>query len=209
MSTQTKNILAGRMPRRASQVRPLAPTAFEVKEGQFLQITDLHGKQIVDMVAFNKSDTNEYLSTSHTRGINNSLMLIKGMTIYSNRRNPMFMLLEDAVGRHDMLLPACDRQGYIDNYGIEDHPNCVDNFLKVLEPYGISPDRLPDPIHWFMNVGLVARGAFEMREPLSERNDGVILRVLMDMVVAVSACPNDQNASTAFNPTDTLIRVYQ
>jgi uncharacterized protein YcgI (DUF1989 family) len=30
----------------------------------------------------------------------------------------------------------------------------------------------------------------------------------MDMVVGVSACPQEQSPATAFNPTDILIRVY-
>ena len=31
----------------------------------------------------------------------------------------------------------------------------------------------------------------------------------MDAVVAVSACPQDKNATNGFNPTDILIRVYR
>jgi uncharacterized protein YcgI (DUF1989 family) len=59
-----------------------------------------------------------------------------------------------------------------------------------------------------MNVGLKARGEFEIREPLSERGDQVLLKAHMDCLVAVSACPQDQNACNAFNPTDILVRVY-
>lgn len=203
------DILAGRVPIRAAQVRPQAPLAFEVKEGQFLQITDVEGNQVCDFVAINGDDVDEYLSTSHTRAINNSLMLINGMTIYSNRRNPMLILLEDTVGRHDILFPACDSRRYLDDYGIEGHANCRDNLYSVLKPYGISYDHIPDPINWFMNVGLKARGEFEIREPLSERNDYVLLRATMNLVVAVSACPQDQNACNAFKPSDILVRVYR
>ena len=47
------DILTGRVPRRATQVRPLVPTAFELREGELLQIVDLPGKQLGDLVAFN------------------------------------------------------------------------------------------------------------------------------------------------------------
>ncbi len=204
----SEHILFGRVPKRAAQVRPTVPIAFPVKEGQLLQITDVQGKQVADMVAFNLHDVREYLSPSHTRAINNSLVLVQGMTLYSNRRNPMLVLVEDTVGRHDLLFPACDRRGYLDDYGLPDHPNCRENFVRVLAEYGIGEDDLPDPVHWFMHVGIVAKGHFEIREPLSERNDYVLLRALMDLVVAVSACPQDQNACNAFNPTDILVRVY-
>lgn len=204
----SEHILFGRVPQRAAQVRPTVPIAFPIRAGQLLQITDVQGKQVAEMVAFNLNDVREYLSPAHTRAINNSLMLVQGMILYSNRRNPMMVLVEDTVGRHDILFPACDRRGYLDDYGIPDHPNCKDNFLLVLQEYGIEEDDLPDPVHWFMNVGILAKGRFEMREPLSERNDYVLLRALMDLIVAVSACPQDQNASNAFNPTDILVRVY-
>jgi len=207
-SAPSEHILFGRVPKRAAQVRPTVPIAFPLAEGQLLQITDVQGKQVADMVAFNLHDVREYFSTSHTRAINNSLVLTQGMALYSNRRNPMLVLLEDTVGRHDILFPACDRRRYLDDYGIPDHLNCKDNFLAVLREYGIEEDDIPDPVNWFMNVGIVAKGRFEIREPLSERNDYVLLRALMDLVVAVSACPQDQNPCNAFNPTDILVRIY-
>ncbi len=203
------DILTGRVPRRATQVRPLVPTAFELREGELLQIVDLQGKQVGDFVAFNARDTSEYLSTTHTRATNNSLMLTREMPLYNNRRNQMLILVQDIVGRHDILYPACDQNGYLVDYGIMNHPNCRDNFIRALEPYGIDDDRIPDPVHWFMHVGLKARGAFEIREPLSEPNDYVLLRAMTDLIVAISACPQDQNACNAFNPTDLLVRVYR
>jgi uncharacterized protein YcgI (DUF1989 family) len=208
MFLASNDILTGRVPRRVTQVRPLVPTAFELAEGELLQIVDVQGKQVADFVAFSKDDLGEYLSTSHTRSTNKSLMLSKEMTLYSNRRNPLLFLLEDTVGRHDLLYPACDQRGYLVDYGVADHPGCRDNFFTVLEPYGADYDHIPDPVHWFMHVGLKARGEFEIREPLSEPTDYVLLRAMMDLIVAVSACPQDQNACNAFNPTDILVRVY-
>ena len=201
--------LAGRMARRAMQIRPNQAGVFDMKDNQFLQITDMLGKQVAVMVAFNQHDMEEYLSPSNTRALNRSMMLTKDHALYSNRNNKMFSILEDAVGRHDILLPPCDAQMYIDNYGIENHFNCMDNFRKALANKGITHDRIPDSINWFMNVGLKARGELEVREPISERNDAVLLRAHMDMTVSVCASPNDQNACNGFKPTDVLIRVYQ
>jgi uncharacterized protein YcgI (DUF1989 family) len=209
MMTVADDILTGRVPRRATQVRPLVPAAFDVREGELLQIVTPQGKQVADFVAFNKHDPGEHLSTTHTRATNNSLMLINEMPLFSNRRNQMLILVQDTVGRHDMLFPACDQQGYLVDYGIPGHPNCLDNFIRALEPYGITGDHIPDPVHWFMHVGLKARGAFEIREPLAEAGDYVLLRAMTDLIVAISACPQDQNACNAFYPTDLLVRVYR
>lgn len=203
-------ILSGRIARRAAQIRPGMADAFTILEGQYLQITDMEGKQVAELVAFNANDFDETLSTSRTRAINNSIMLVKGMNLYSNRREPMFVVVEDTVGRHDLLMPSCDLRRYADDYGLAEHPGCREALDKELKAAGhdIPLDRLPDPVNFFMNVGLRARGELEMREPLSERNDYVLLRALMTMVVGVAACPQEQSAATGFNPTDILIRVY-
>ncbi|TVR69723.1 MAG: urea carboxylase-associated family protein [Sphaerobacteraceae bacterium] len=202
------DILKSRIPKRSTLVRPEFPTAFLLREGDFLQITDVQSKQVATMVAFNQHDPEECLSTSHTRSGNNSLVLINEMVVYSNRHNPMMVLLEDTCGRHDILYPACDAQSYISDYGIENHANCRDGLHQVLKSRGINYDDIPDPVNWFMNVGLRQRGRFEVREPLSERGDYVLVRATMDMIVGVAACPQDQNAANAFRPTDIQVRIY-
>ena len=52
------------------------------------------------------------------------------------------------------------------------------------------------------------RGRFEIREPLTERGDYVLLRATADLIVAVAACPQDQNAANAFRPSDIQVRIY-
>jgi uncharacterized protein YcgI (DUF1989 family) len=120
-------------------------------------------------------------------------------------------VIEDSVGRHDMLFPVCNAQRYLDDYGLAEHLNCRDNILKGMADRGhqIEPDRIPEPINFFMHVALKGRGELEVREPLSSRNDHVLLKALMDVLVVVSACPNDQNAANGFKPTDILVRIYQ
>lgn len=208
--TSTDNPLSGRIPRRAAQVRPAKAQAFEVKEDQILQITDMNGKQVASVIFFNLHDFDEMLSTSQTRSANNSMMLRRDDGIYSNRRERMFTMIQDSVGRHDMLLPACDARRYVDDYGIEGHLNCHDNFVNAIRErgYEIDPERMPDPISFFMHVAFKGRGELDIREPLSQRNDNVLLKAHIDTLAVISACPQDQNATNAFNPTDILVRVY-
>jgi uncharacterized protein len=203
--------LTGRVARRAAQVRPTQAQAFEVREGQFIQISDMLGKQVAVCVGFNLNDFDETLSPANTRMGNNALMLREGHILYSNRHNRMLTIIADSVGRHDMLMPACNAQRYVEDYGVAEHANCTDNFLRALvaRKYEIAADRLPDPINFFMNVGIKARGELEIREPLSNRNDNVLLKAQMDCLLVISACPNEQNAMNGFKPTDILVRVYQ
>ena len=45
------------------------------------------------------------------------------MKLYSNRRQPMFEIVEDTVGRHDMLYACCDPVRY-EMLGAPGHANC-------------------------------------------------------------------------------------
>jgi uncharacterized protein YcgI (DUF1989 family) len=202
------DILSGRMAVKGRQIRPGQGHAVEVKAGQLLQITDVHGKQVADFVAFSLADRAEVLSVAHTRSANGSVMLQQGMKLYSNRRNPMFELVDDSVGRHDMLFAACDPKRY-EELDAPGHANCRTALAEALAPFDVEYDRIPDPVNWFMNVAIRQRGELEVREPLSERNDAVILTALMDVVAAVSACPQDKNPTNGFAPSDILVRVYR
>ncbi|CAN5551849.1 DUF1989 domain-containing protein [soil metagenome] len=201
--------LAGRMTRRAAQVRAGKAEVFELKTDQFLQISDMIGKQVAIMTAFNTEDHSEFLSTAHTRAINHSLLLLKDHGIYSNKRNKMMTVIDDTVGRHDILFPLDDSRAYHDDYGVEDHRNSLDALADALKSHDIEREQIPiDVVNWFMHVALKPRGELEVREPLSERNSNVILKAHMPLLVAIIPSPNDQSPMNAFKPTDILIRIY-
>jgi uncharacterized protein YcgI (DUF1989 family) len=201
--------LLGRMAIRARQIKPGEGFGVEVKQDQFVQIITVEGKQVADFVAIAAGEPSERLSTGVTRAKNGSIMLQTGMHLYSNRRNAMFEIVEDSVGRHDMMFAACDPRRYKDDFNLEGHANCRDALSSVLSSHGLAYDDIPDPINWFMNVSIQQRGELEIRESLAEANDYVLLRAEMDVVIGVSACPQDQNATNGGSPTDLLIRVFK
>ena len=183
-------------------------SVFEVSEGSRFQIQDQGGKQTAVLVAFKKDDHSEWASTAHTIEGLGSVMLRLNAHIVSNRRNWMMRLEEDTVGRHDMIMPACDGRRYLDYYGLPDHPNCRDNLATALAEYHIPYDRVPNPFNFFMHNAILGKGEVEVREPLSEPGDFVVLRALTDLIVAVSACPNDRSPQNGRTPTDLLVRVF-
>lgn len=198
----------GRLAIKARQIKPGNAYALEVKADQLLQVTDVSGKQVADFVGFALEDREEWLSTAVTRSANGNVMVGIGSTLYSNRRAPLLEVVEDTVGRHDILFAACDPQRYED-LGVPGHANCRRALADALAAYGVGMDWVPDPVNWFMNVAIKQRGELEIREPLSEANDRVVLKALRDVVVAVSACPQDQNATNGSAPSDILVRVYR
>ncbi len=201
--------LVGRLAVKSKTLKPGDGWAVEVQPDELLQIISLNGKQVSDLVAMAAGNPSEVLSTSITRSKNSSIMLQKGMTVYSNLRNPMFEVVEDTVGRHDMLFAACDPRRYSEDYGLTDHASCRAALTGALEPYGLGFDAIPDPINIFMNVAILQRGELELRESLAEAGDFILLRAKQPVVAAMTACPQDQNDVNGGSPTDILVRLFR
>lgn len=181
--------------------------SFEAKRGQYLTIVDVEGEQCADFVAFNAADTTETLSTGATRSWNTSIFLKIGHIIRSNRRNPMFEVVADDVGVHDILCPPCDPQRYLLHYNVTGHRSCLENLTEVLEPWAIESWRIPNPVNVFMNVPVDAGGKFQVARAQSKAGDRLVLRVLMDVVAALSACPQDINPANGHHCTDMRVMV--
>jgi uncharacterized protein YcgI (DUF1989 family) len=94
-------------------------------------------------------------------------------------------------------------------YGVPNTRNCRDNFAMALEEWNLNRRRIPNAFVPFMNVDVDEAGTFEIREPTSEPGDFYDLRAEMDLLVAVSNCPQERNPCNAYNPTSMGAVVYR
>jgi uncharacterized protein YcgI (DUF1989 family) len=176
--------------------------ATRVEAGQLLEIINVQGRQVCDFVAFNAENFDEHLSPTHTRSMLGRLTLRVGDLLRTNARNPIFELVEDTVGCHDLLIAACDHRRYELDYGLKNHRNCRANFGEVLGPHGIGYLQVPDPINLFQNTPVAADGTLGMEVSPAESGDKVTLRALGAVLVAASACPQDQNPINGWEPSE-------
>lgn len=181
--------------------------AVKLTAGQTLRIVNVAGRQVADFIAFAANDFRETLSTVHTLVSLGRLFPTAGDRLRSNRRRPIVEIVRDDTGRHDVLIAACDPWRYEYDFGIRGHRNCSDNFLEALRPYGIERSRLPQPVNWFQNMHYRPDGTVEFRESLARPGDRVVLRALMDVVAAVSACPMDLNPISGYRVNDIQVAV--
>jgi uncharacterized protein len=177
------------------------------RAGESVEVVDVHGRQTGVLVAFNARDLAEALSPTVTRGRLNSIMIQLNDRLYSNLGRPMIEIEADTVGRHDLLLPAYDIAYYEQVHNMPGHDNCRANLYRAVRHLGVAYADLPDPITLFGNIGVRQRGELDIRRPLSEAGDSITLRALMDVVVAVSASPHDNNSMNDYSPTELLLRV--
>lgn len=182
-------------------------TAFTARAGQLIEITDLEGQQVADFVAFAEQNRIEWLSTTHTRSALLRLSVVVGDRLESNWRRPMFEILRDDVGRNDIITGMCDDRRYQIDYGVQGHRSCRTNFTMALRPWGIQAWEIPDPVNFFQNAPIHPDRTFGNEVPTGKPGDVLVLRALMDVIVAVSACPQDLNPCNGFNPSPVRIRV--
>ena len=164
----------------------------EVPAGGLLEIVNVEGCQICDFFAFRADDVGEFVSPAHTRAELMRLTLGAGDRLVSVRRAPMFEIVEDTVGSHDMIFPACDPPRYRLGFGLDDHRSCRANLAEAMADRGIAYEHLPDPINFFQNTpvgagGAIAYGAASLAGP----GDRVVLQALVDVIAVASACAMD------------------
>ncbi len=181
--------------------------ALAVAAGRLVTVVDLEGQQVADLVAFTEGDLTEWLSTTHTRSMLGRMRIAVGDTLASNRRRPMFEVVADDVGVHDLLIAMCDQQRYQLDFGLTDHANCRDNMVAALAPWRVAAWQVPDPLNVFQNSPIAPDLSTQTLEPLSVAGSRLVLRAVRDLVVAVSACPQDRNPCNGWRPTPILLRV--
>ena len=180
-----------------------APSMRVVKRGQTLRIVDLEGNQAVDFLIYNAHDDAERYSSQDTIAAQCNLYLRAGSVLRSNEGAPMMTLIGTSVAYHDTIGGACSCESNTLRYGhhTKSQHACVDNFLIANAREGRGKRDMVSNVNWFMNVPVEADGTLGIVDGISAPGLYVDLRAEMDVVVAVSNCPQINNPCNGFNPT--------
>ncbi len=166
--------------------------AFRLTAGQRPRVATIEGAQVVDMWALALPDLDEWLSMEHPRGRLLALFPRAGDDLFSNQRRPILRLVEDtSPGVHDTLIAACDQERYAQLGHQGPHRNCADNFRAALAELGYDAPRVPAPLNVFMNIPVSAAGPLGFEPSPARPGDAVTLQAVRDLVVVLSACPQD------------------
>jgi uncharacterized protein YcgI (DUF1989 family) len=186
------------------EIAPRSGTSFVLEAGQRLKVIDPRGQQVADLLAFNRGDVGEVLSSGRTLDYANKIYLTTGDTLYSNRSRPMLHIAADDVGRHDFLLTPCSKDTFRIIYGDKDpHRGCFGNLAEALAPYGVTEDMIPTAFNCFMNVPVDGEtGTFKVLPPLSKAGDAIVFEARMDLIIGLTACSALQSNGGSFKPIE-------
>lgn len=188
---------------------PRGGTAFTIRAGQVCRVVDLEGKQVADVICFNLHDLVDKLSPENTQALNGTLFLTTGHHLYSTKATRLATITADTCGVHDLISGSCSEQTNAFRYGVRGTPNCRSNFERVLKPYGVPPAEIPYSFNVFMNTPIAADGTTGIQEPTSKPGDYLDLRANVDLLIAISNCPQERNPCNAFKPTPLGVVVYE
>ena len=177
--------------------------AFEVKRGESFRIIDIHGRQIVDMMAWvlPYPSSRELLSMSYTRyALGGEAPPAVGDCLVTNKQEPIFKLVHDDCHTHDMTFMACNPAFY-EEMGQKGHRSCAENIAEAMQPWGMESyleAASVDPFNVFQNTPDMSLKDLGCSRP----GDYVEFEVLKDAVVGVSSCPYDvvSDPVTIFRP---------
>jgi len=198
------------MSRQTEDIQRIAPRSgahLRLQRGDILTVIDPDGQQVSDMIAYNRDDLAEYLSSGRSIDYASRMFLGKGDTLYSNRSNPMLTIIHDDVGRHDFTLTPCSIEMFRKLYPDEPpHRGCEGNLAAAIEHLGLSRDDVPIAFNIFMHVAVDGQtGEIAVRPPLSKAGDCIKFRADMDLEVALTACSAGQSNNFQYKPIDYFI----
>ena len=107
--------------------------AYEVREGEYIQVIDVQGRQCSDFLAFHRAKLEKGLERGMdgvtTRTLMGAAYPLPGLysKFFDVDMDPLVQVVRDTVGRHDTFGLACTRR-YYEDMGYPGHVNCTDNF---------------------------------------------------------------------------------
>lgn len=161
----------------------------------------------------------EFMSMPHSRASTCHLRPKVNDTMVSNVRQPVLTIVEDTSGGiHDTCMAACDPARYkeLNAENWEQHGSCAENLVLALKELneraglkgskGVGADvtinSVPAPLNLFMNIPWDDDGDLAFASPKSKKGGFVRMKAERDIVVVMSACPQDILDINARKPTD-------
>ena len=195
--------------------------AFNVEAGKYFRVIESEGKQVAGLMFYNAHNYKEQFMAEFSGGLNYFQPPELGKVgshyrlgeLYSKvpYENLMLTVTDNRLGDH-FLGTHCSRL-MMEVLGTAGHRSCSDNFADALRGYGLELDDVysPSVLNVFANVHIDTRGDGEIsiQPPRSQKGDYIEFLATMDLLVVVSACPDDITPMNDHDCKSLQIQIYQ
>ncbi|MBU1225834.1 MAG: urea carboxylase-associated family protein [Actinobacteria bacterium] len=185
-------------------------TAFTVRSGETVRVEDLEGRQAIDLICYNLDNLDEKFWAAHTAKLNGTIYITTGHVLFSDLARPMMTVVEDTFGVNDIICGSCSFELDTARYGVaKAAPGCMDLFTEAIAPWGLRRSDVPMCFNIFLDYPVQEGGRVVLDgDAGSKPGDYIDLRAEMDLLVAITACPQVINPCNAHNPTPIRVAVY-
>jgi len=199
---------------------------FEVQQGQRFRIIAHEGEQVGDVCFINPNNIQDQFASgltvlaNHIQSTGNYQQVKK---IYSKSPDPNHMLTitEDRIGHHYLATPGgCNEfghellgnlpEGYDSREELpSDYPTCSKNLVNALNKFGLTEiNKVPNIFNLGMNVFINENQEREYKRPEFTKGDFTEFEAEMDVVVAISACP-EAMIYNMFEPKGLCVQIFE
>jgi len=191
--------------------------AFHVDKGIVIRLLEVEDTQVADATFFNANNYKEVYSASHSvwmnciEGIGN-LKRVKKLYSKPPRENVMLTVIEDTVGVHLAYIGTrCSPLIYKMRNGVDapPHRTCQDNLAEAVAPFGLTGDDIPDIFNIFMDVDISPEGCFTFARCPAKKGDHIDMRAEMNLLAAISSCPQDLTPINGFKIKPLKVEIYE
>ena len=206
-------------------MEPKSYMTLELEEGQIMRVEDVEGVQCADIAFMNRRDYREKsksidgeiaqsLIEQYSQGMtcnrNRHVYLGKGFPLYTDKCNKIMTIIQDTVGHHDVIVAWCNPELNYSRWGdiALGKRTCKENIQDAFKPYGVAIE-LPFTFNMFMDYRIGEDGEITYLETLSKAGDYIDLKAEMDVIVAISNCPQELSLVNGFEPTRLRVAVFE
>jgi uncharacterized protein YcgI (DUF1989 family) len=173
--------------------------AVMLQAGDSLRIEQLAGGQCVDLTAFERGPERRVFSAARTRAEHGIHPTVGTPLLSTPPEIPLLRIVSDSAPGHDLAFPACTGFEYERLTGIRGHLNCHAIHAATQRRGGVDAP-VPDPLNLWLPSAVTASGALRSWPASCGPGDYVDLRACVDVIVVLSACPDDVYGSSQYEP---------
>lgn len=188
--------------------------AFDVDNGQRFRIVAHEGTQVSDVALISRDDHSETFGSDMSMFLNSvdgTGTLWQLETLYSRPPGEQVMarVTKDTICHHLPWAGGMCSSLLYEKRGLgSDHPNCADLLHEAFEEYGLQLAQVPEVFNVGLNVGIDDDSTY-YKEPEFGKDDFIEFEATMDLVVGVSACPNETAIINRRNPKSLRIVIRE
>lgn len=188
-----------------------------ISRGKTLRLTDLEGGANVGLLLYNAAVPGERYNMPDTLKGQHIFHLRHPYCLHSDMGRLLASFTADTVGWHDTVCGCSDAALVTEKYGVKNyqtarndwHRNARDCFLIELTKWGLGERDLVPNVNLFSKVVADDAGRLTFVPNHSPAGGRVDLRLEMDTLVVLNACPHPLDPDPEYRPRPIRLEVFR